>query len=88
MQTQNKMAEKKQTNLFIYLLLIGILVVSSIALTTVLKHKDIYENNPAVYWAQQNDIDSCLCSNPYGEVITIDQEKVTVKKTARGTLFP
>lgn len=73
-----KMADKGNFILF-YILLIAILITCIFVAVYVMKHKEIYENEPLVYGARQYDVDVCYCYTNDGKTFEISQEFVTRK---------
>ena len=66
--------------ILIYFLLICILGTCSFVTYKVLKHEEIYNNDPLVYGAKVYDIESCTCDASEDLEITFGKEKVTQKR--------
>ena len=65
----------------IFLLLLLILAISCFSAYKVVKHYDLYANDPLVYGAKNYNIDSCFCyTNEPGTTVSFNQEAVTIKK--------
>ena len=61
----------------IYFFLILIFGASCFSAYKVIRHYDLYANDPLVYGARAYDLQYCQCYKTDGGLINFDQEKVT-----------
>ncbi len=75
----NKKAELKIKFLIILVFLILITGLSGFSAYKVIKHYDLYANDPLVYGARNWDIDFCNCWTSEGNELSFNQTAVLLK---------
>jgi hypothetical protein len=68
----------------IILLLVCIFSLNIFVTFKVIKHYEVFSNDPLVYGAKSYDIDYCSCFTNDGKQITFNQSAVTQKITYKG----
>jgi len=71
------------SKVIIVILLVCILAVNVFVAYKVIKHYEIFSNDPLVYGAQVHDVNTCFCTRTDGESFRFNQEAVTYTLTQK-----